>query len=234
LSITPSLLPAKNQHPIRVIGPRELEEARRAGENIVSTVSAAEQDWQRELSPFHLGPVELYDGHRARCMENGWQFAKVYACHADEEGKPLPAYWEWAQAGWAKPAQRYPMGKGAKPMYSLWDGEHLGYLEARARVYWPLYRDAVRNTAGFARLQELHAKGPLSLFDFDGYDAQARCLSIKDVSLYVPRPMGHAFVLKAMLMYGPDVAPSDLLSTFAEEQACFIGGRPPVEQFSLL
>lgn len=195
---------------MRVIGPRELKSAQERGEHIVSTVSAADQDWQRELSPFHLGPVPLYDGTTARCMENAWQYAKVYAAHADDTGAPTPAYWSWARLGWSRPAVRYPMGKGAKPLYCLWAGERLDYLSARAKVYWVLYRDAVRETAGFAHLRELHARGPLSLFDFDGYDAEMRGMCLREVTRYPNRPMGHAFVLKAMLLYGADVAPQDL------------------------
>jgi hypothetical protein len=35
------------------------------------------------------------------------------------------------------------MGRGAKPEYSLWDGERLDYIEARKRIYAPLYARAV-------------------------------------------------------------------------------------------
>ena len=196
--------------PIRVIGPRELDAAQAAGETVVWTVSKAEEDWQRDLSPFHLGPVPVYGGRQSRSMENAWQYAKVYATHAQADGTPTAEYWDWAEAGWKRPAVRYPMGKGAKPLYCLWDGERLDYLTARRKVYFPVYRDAVKLTEGFRRLQELHVKGPVTLFDFDGYCHQTRNMTLAQVAAFTSRPMGHAFVLKAMLLHGVDVTPEDL------------------------
>ena len=197
-------------HRIIVVGLKDQQRVRDNGVRMVSTVSKATQDWERDLSPFHLGPCRLPSGDTARCVENAWQFSKVYAQHADAEGSPSPAYWAWARDGWAKPAIRYPMGKGAKPLYLLWGGERLGYVEARKAAYWSLYRDAVRSTRGFARLQALHASGPVALFDFDGYDHEAQGLTLHEVLHNTRRPMGHAFVLKAMLLHGCDVAPDDL------------------------
>jgi hypothetical protein len=95
----------------------------------VNTTSHDRSDFGSQLSPFHLGPVDLYGGFVARTMENGWQYAKQYAVHADADGEPSDAYWQWSRGGWDNPrAVRYPMGKGAKPLCSLWDGERLGYL----------------------------------------------------------------------------------------------------------
>lgn len=143
-------------------------------------------------------------------MENAWQYAKAYRPFLDAQGNPTEKYWSWAKAGWAGAAVRYPMGKGAKPEYLLWGEERLGYLEARKRVYWTLYRDAVRTTEGFSRLVELHRAGPLTLFDYDGYDHELRGMGLRQVSDYPNRPMGHAFVLKAMLLYGVAVEAEDL------------------------
>ncbi len=206
-----------SQHPVRIIGPAEQRAAQAAEEPVVWTVSHASEDWQRDLSPFFLGPVPLYAGREARCMENAWQYAKVYASEADEHGEPTAEYWRWATQGWARGAVRYPKGKGAKPLYLLWDGQRLDYLQARQRVYWTLYRDAVRRTKGFERLVQLHERGPLTLFDFDGYDHERREMSLRDVANHAARPMGHAFVLKAMLLYGPDIAVEGLDASFAQE-----------------
>lgn len=193
---------------IKVIGPRERKDA--AVGPLINTTSHAD-DWQREFSPFYLGPVPLYDGHRAIRMENAWQYAKVYAQHLDPEGNPSSAYWDWAIRGWARfGASRYPMVKGAKPAYLWWNGEKLGYVDGRLKVYFPLYRDAVRKMAAFAKLQELAKEGPVTLWDFDGYDHEALGLSLRQVFLNPNRPMGHAFVLKAMLLYGPDVQFADI------------------------
>ena len=193
---------------IKVVGPRD-----RKGTVgfVVDTTSHAKDDWQREFSPFFLGPVPLYGGRTARRMENAWQYAKVYPEFVAEDGNPNAAYWRWAEQGWAKQfAVRYPYGKGAKPAYLWWDGEKLPYVDARLRVYFPLYRDAVRKMQSFARLQAMAKDGPLTLWDFDGYDHEAQGMSLRDVFLNPNRSMGHAFVLKAMLLHGPNVQFEDL------------------------
>lgn len=40
----------------------------------------------------------LYGGYEAVNMENAWQFAKLYAQHADEQGRPTARYWKWARS----------------------------------------------------------------------------------------------------------------------------------------
>ncbi len=103
------------------------------------------------------------------------------------------------------------MGKGAVPLCSLWDGERLGYVEARARIYIPLYVEAVKKTDAFHRLKQLYEQmRSLILFDFDGWDHDRLNLSLRDVLHCTERKMGHAFVLKAMLLYGEDFRPEFL------------------------
>lgn len=154
---------------IRVIGPAELP-GHRAHPGLVDATSKSPELWTTELSPFHLGPVPLYGGRTSRTMENAWQYAKVYRQHLDENQRPSDAYWRWAEEGWANPrAVRYPMGKGAKPAYSLWEGEQLGYIDARLKLYWPMYQNAVVQTRGFEKLAQLAASlEEVVLFDFDG------------------------------------------------------------------
>ncbi len=157
------------------------------------------------LSPFNLGPCQLYGGFEALNMENAWQFAKVYASQVDANGDPTDDYWTWAQQGWrdAKP-HRYPMGKGAKPLYSLWGTEKLGYIEARRRIYAPLYIVAVQQTQSFQDLLSLINGGEnVTLRDYDGYDHQDKGMSLTDVLNDPKRKMGHAFVLKALLTHDP-------------------------------
>lgn len=106
------------------------------------------------------------------------------------------------------------MGKGRKPLYLLWEGEKLGYVEGRLRVYWRLYRDAVKGTDAFARLKWMHDSGQrVVLFDFDGYDHDEKGVPLSDVLLDDSRPMGHAFVLKSMLLFGAEVEPDDVVKS---------------------
>lgn len=215
-------------HPVLVVGPRDAR-ASYSGMQTVFTVSRAD-DWQRGLSPFHLGPVQLYNGSHSRCMENAWQFAKVYASHLDTDGSIRTAYWEWARKGWSAPAVRYPMGKGAKPAFMLWDDRRLGYVESRKQVYWRLYRDAVRSTSAWDRLTALHRAGPIALWDFDGFNHDAVGMSLSEVIEQSRRPMGHAFVLKAMLVYGADVEADQVA---ALEAAAPTGSVPLAAQLDL-
>lgn len=64
----------------------------------------------RLLSPFNLGPIDLYDGYWAYNIENAYQFAKIYPQFAFDD-TPGPAYFEWAVKGWqTKKPIKYPFG----------------------------------------------------------------------------------------------------------------------------
>lgn len=188
--------------PVRVVGPRDHVPGS-IPPGVVNTTSRSDT-WSRGLSPFFLGPIPLYEGAsvpESVNMENAWQYAKVYDCHVGLDGDPGPAYFDWAAKGWQDPkAQRYPMGKGAKPLYTWWEGERLTYIEARKRVYFLFYARAVVKTEAFERLLDLHRFGPgVTLWDFDGYDHHALGMDFKDVLNDETRKMGHAFVLAFLL-----------------------------------
>lgn len=179
---------------VYVCGPRN-----RNVKNYVSTVSRA-AGWSRGLSPFYLGPCPLYGIYVSFNMENAWQYSKVYPKYADANGEPLEEYFTWAQYGWNKKrADRYPMGRGAKPLYSYWDGKKFGYVEARKKIYAPLYANAVEKTEAYRKLKELYDAGDLWLWDFDGYNHHDLGMSYEDVINCEDRKMGHALVLAMML-----------------------------------
>lgn len=158
-------------------------------------------NWSKGLSPFFLGPVDLYSGYTAKNVENAWQFSKVYPEYADEEGFPSSNYIEWAKKGWDDDlAHRYPAGKGRIPLYSWWDGEKLGYIEARKKIYAPLYSKAVEKTEAFKMLKDIYkSRENIWLWDFDGYDHHKLGMSYEEVINCTTRKMGHAFVLAMML-----------------------------------
>lgn len=187
---------------------------------VVNTTSKAPGALETDLSPFFLGPCTMYAGRIAANMENAWQYAKVYSRaitdakglppHIDSMGLPTQAYWDWAQAGWANPkAVRYPMHRGAAPAFSLWmgpGGEILGldYIEARKCIYGPLYAEAVLKTQGYRWLEQVNTSGrPILLRDYDGYDHDAKGMSLTDVLNNPKKKMGHAFVLKMLLTKSP-------------------------------
>ncbi len=176
----------------------------------VINVTSRSDDFGIGLSPFHLGPCDLYGGHVSENVENGWQYSKVYKKHT-KDGEPTEEYWQWAKDGWnRKYADRYPMGKGAIPEYSLWDGQKLGYVQARKRIYYPLYARAVEDTDAFKQLKALHKDTndkftDLWLWDFDGFNHREFGMTLQDVIDRPERKMGHAFVLAGMLTKSPSL-----------------------------
>jgi len=189
---------------VYVLGPRNkkrIAELKAYGAMVIMTMSRSVVSWQRGLSPFYLGPVKLYGGHTARNVENAWQFCKVYKSHLGPDGNPSPEYFAWAKKGWGDTkAHRYPMGKGAVPEYSWWDGEKLEYVQARKKIYAPLYIKAVAGTDSWKRLKhEYEANSDIVLWDFDAYDHRAFSMTYKDVLNEQKRKMGHAFILAMLL-----------------------------------
>lgn len=172
------------------------------GAIVINTTSRSD-NWSKGLSPFFLGPVELYDGHVSQNCENAWQFSKIYSKHLDEDGNPSEEYWQWAKAGWADSyAHRYPMGKGVKPEFSWWNGKKLDYIAARREIYIPLYAKAVKQSKAYEMLQEeaLRANDlgqDLYLRDFDGYKRENK--TWEEIISDPTKKMGHAFVLAMML-----------------------------------
>jgi hypothetical protein len=189
---------------VPVIGYREMNNY--PGYKIINTTSRSEDSWSKQLSPFFLGPVELYDDYTADNVENAWQFSKVYPEHVSIDNTVTGAYYAWAEKGWSSTrAERYPMGKGRTPLFSLWDGNRLSYLEARKRIYAPLYSQAVVQTKAWEKLKKMYTRGDeFVLLDFDGYDYLKEGLTLKQVMDNPKRKMGHAFVL-AMLLQFPEL-----------------------------
>lgn len=160
----------------------------------------------KDLSPFYLGPYGWFDpmlnNHMsARNMENLWQYSKVYPEHTTSDGGLLNEWFAWSQKGYnTQKANRYPLGKGRKPLYSYWKGELLDYISAREKIYIPAYAALVIRTKSYAQLYKWIIEGyGIILRDFDGYDHKALGMSLNDVINNTNKPMGHAFVLYGLL-----------------------------------
>ena len=96
------------------------------------------------------------------------------------------------------------MGKGAKPLYSYWDGRHLSYVEARKAIYVPLYNYAILRDPAWQILWSKYRRlcdedKDLFLVDFDAYDHRSLGMTNEDVVDDPNRTMGHSFVLLFML-----------------------------------
>jgi len=186
---------------IIVIGPKNKSDIIQGP--VINTTSGS-KTWSKALSPFFLGPVKLYGNYMSKNMENAWQFSKVYQIFVDKDtGNPSHLYFRWATTGWNDTyAHRYPLGKSMRPEYAWWDGKKLDYIEARKKIYVPLYAEAVKGTEAFKKLQEEAEKNEtIYLWDFDGYNHKAMGMTYEDVVDEPSMKMGHAFVL-AMLLEG--------------------------------
>ena len=184
---------------IRVCGPRD----KAPGYARVVDVTTRSKDFGRRLSPMLLGPVNLPGGTSSLNVENAWQYSKVYPIHADGDGNPTENYFKWARQGFNKKwADRYPMGKGARPLYSWWRGKKLGYIDARKEIYMPLYINAVARSDAWTQLVELFFQmEDLWLWDFDGYDHVKHGMTLTEVAECSTRKMGHGFVLAMLLQH---------------------------------
>ena len=92
------------------------------------------------------------------------------------------------------------MGKGGIPEYSYWNGDKLGYIQARKKIYAPIYAELVAKTVSYGLLSSLYADGTnLILRDYDAYDHIKMGMTLVNVINNPDRKMGHAFVLAMML-----------------------------------
>lgn len=181
---------------LKIISPRDKYDG-----TVINTTSRS-TNWSQGLSPFYLRKVELYGNYVAENMENGWQYSKVYPEYADENKNPTKEYYKWAEKGFKKSyADRYPMGKGKKPLYSIWDGKKYGYIEARKHIYIPLYAKSVVKTEAYKTLKAMYDNGEdIVLWDFDAYDYEKLGMTLDDVINNPNKKMGHAFVLTMLLI----------------------------------
>ncbi len=170
---------------------------------VVINTTSRSFDWSKGLSPFFCGPIDLYNGYKSHNVENAWQYSKVYYNHIDEDDNPTADYFAWAQTGWNKiKADRYPMGKGVKPLFSYWNGEKLSYVEARKKIYIPLYAKAVKKTFAFKKLQEAYKTNEnIYLRDFDAHNLTPGTFNYWDLWNNPDIKVGHGYVL-AMLLEG--------------------------------
>jgi len=157
------------------------------------------------LSPFILGPIYesgQYDDVYAEKFENLWQYSKVYSNHIDPVTK-LPNNWwySWRKKGFeSKWANRYPMGKDKTPLFTFWDYQVLSHIEARKRVYAPLYAKYVMQTNSFKRLQDIvNTEKIVVLRDFDAYDLVKIGKTLVEAINDPSKKFGHTFVLQAIL-----------------------------------
>jgi hypothetical protein len=134
-------------------------------------------------------------------MENAWQFNKVYEYYLEDDGTVGERYIKWAQEGWNDArAHRYPMGRGAKPLFSYWDGHVYGYVDARKKIYIPLYQESVQKRKAWQELKNLYEFArPIYLVDFDAHNLAPDTFDYWELWNNPNIKVGHAYVLAMML-----------------------------------
>lgn len=175
----------------------------------------------KQLSPFFLGPCEVPGLGFAKRMENLWQFSKVYPQHIGADGNPNGAWRAWAQAGFQNDrAQRFPMGRGAKPSFLFWHGEKLDYVEAKKKVYFPVYRDLAKARSVFSVVDQAVSEGvSVDIYDFDTYPLDSPATTFYETLNNPNKSTGHGFIVGMMLVYGRDVTPEIIAQMHDEERA---------------
>lgn len=168
---------------------------------IIDTTSRS-GSWTRGFSPFIIPGGHLYGNYYAKNVENAYQFSKCYSDFVDDDGNPSPEYFKWAEKGWnSSYAHRYPMGPKVKPLYSYWDGKKYNYVEARKKIYIPLYSRGCVKTEAFKKLLDIYrtTDKDIYLIDFDGYNHKEKGMSLVDVANHPTKSMGHAFCVYDLL-----------------------------------
>ena len=155
------------------------------------------------LSPFFLGPYTAPDGRIAQNMENLWQYSKVYPEHIGLYENVTKKWIEWSNAGFeSRKAERYPMGKGAVPKFSVWGYKRLSYIEARKHIYIPAYATLVLQSKLWREFKESANQAEhVIIRDFDVYNHHVLNMGWEDVVNDPDRKCGHGFILAMLLEY---------------------------------
>jgi hypothetical protein len=146
---------------------------------------------------------------------------KIWTCAAQkhakvsniEEWEILPQWEEWRDAGFKMDLGiRFPAGTGNKrikmglrrnPLFSYYNNERLGYIDARKAIYVPTYMRLSKLTKAYKYIFNLWKNGKNIMFiDFDGPQIEQYPNGIEinskitEEKLNDPsRPLGHAYVL---------------------------------------
>lgn len=143
---------------------------------VIPAWSRGARPW-KDLTPFHL-TLES-----ASCFENFWQAKKVYAklekknfWHSTEspigpDGNPTEVWQKWHDTVCAYPEPlRRPNGKNI-PLYVWHEGEKLGVVDARKKIYIPVYQELIRKHPTYHRLLEI-GSNRLIILEPDGPDPE--------------------------------------------------------------
>lgn len=157
-------------------------------------------NFEKDLSPFYIGPVISSDGVKANIFEIFWQCGKVYPPH-DDNGQPNKEFFIWRNGFYeqekvTKSLMRHAcedLGyKNSDCLYfAYFDKDKkqyipLNYVEARKRVYIKEYVKLIYNSESFKWLQSLVNQGKkIALLDFDGFNYYSETAMKKRYASYI-------------------------------------------------
>jgi hypothetical protein len=165
-----------------------------------------------ELSPMVLGPVKHRepDFPPAQNIENYFQSSKVYPHEADEEGNPLPQFYETRRKMFESeiPERHKFPGLKEKPLYSVFferEGKehHYSYVASR-QFYCRQYQKLAFKTEALQKLFDLVERGyNLQILGYDGFDLDSEVENLKEIIAEHYRdgskPFGHEAVLFTLM-----------------------------------
>ena len=167
----------------------------------VLNVTSRSKNWGKNLSPFFLGPIETKNG-TSQNVENAWQFSKVYREHTYESPRnklliPTNDWHDWMNSGFQDTyAHRYPMGKGKIPVFSFYESKRMGYVEARKKIYIPLYLQGLRNSDYYIQFIDfVRDNKNIAFIDFDVYNNIESKETLEEIKNNPKKRYGHGFVL---------------------------------------
>lgn len=175
------------------------------------TPISTDREWSA-LSPFHLGTCRTPSGVLFRNFENLWQYSKVYDEHLVSDGQLLCGelsedWYKFHLKGAATDrGVRYPMGKGAKAVFSIWGNLRLSYIPARKQIYVPEYSKLLLACPKYRKLlKQFNSGANIVIRDYDTYDALS---AYKDKSQHPflhalnnpDKKFGHGFCIAMALM----------------------------------
>lgn len=165
-----------------------------------------------ELSPMCLGPVRHSQPSvpESVSIENYHQFNKVFSQEVDDNGDPLPGFFERQHKGYLdRVPHRHKFSKAEMkhlknrniPLYSMYqadDGEWRRFTYVQSRLFYcKMYEKLAKRTERFKKLHNLLKEGvSLQIVGYDGYEVTKTLFQhYEDAS----RPFGHEMVLYSLL-----------------------------------
>jgi len=167
----------------------------------ISVCSGAKK-W-KALSPLYLGPLRLADGTEIGSLEHAWTYSQVFREDLAQDGAVSADWLRRRAQGFALPrgtAQGKRVRPRGKPEFWLWQGERLGELAARKRIYCELYAQHVVQLDAYRELKLLLKEGyNVQLFGYDCYDLAEQGRSLVECLEDLDAKFGHEFVLYGLL-----------------------------------